>query len=607
MRIRYFIVLCFFVVLSVQGQQPHYRLQIDSTTHQYTVISTGTAPNNLLASSDGVSMYVNQNALRPHTALDITLHFSAAVDLNLLDFFFFSATYECDQPQVCGSQLTRAYLSSKSLDRASRTVRYTMDGLMPEMRYKVTSIVFGLDGPPCGSSHSYGLSTTTAPEPKGTGKKLLLVVNKEWEHSEVLNQALDQYIRDIRLTADMEIEKYYIGSSAAEKTALYEHVQQQYFENSLSYLFFVGRNASVPTYNVLLNRDKQVIAKYYSPSFTWYTNVWNNSFILDPQTNEFVSKKYQDVCYRAPEEIRNPVFQEDASAISVGMLLPNTVPDQHQMIQSVVAYFDKLHRYKNREIEFDRKILSSDGFYSEAQTISNAKALGRWNAVDTVKYGRIKDYHYSGYDSLWKEDYLSKLQNKSYEILNYNGHGSPTHHSFGINSSDVSGMNSLNTQILNFYSCNIGNFETAGYLADLYLGKGNVLAVHAYSDVLVQIGTIGKSFLSTTFNPLGPYGWMSKGYTLSDAFRYGSGYIGSEVILGDPLLKLREVCGSVIESQASGEWHDQATWTCGRIPTKNDVVRILPAHTIRLMSKGEAKEITIEGNLDLSAAGKLEY
>jgi hypothetical protein len=588
-------------------KRPGHVVELDSSTYQYRVLFDNSGVNSQRMADVDITMQVSLNPLRPTSAIDIVLHFSNEIDLTLLDQFFFLANYECNQPQSCTAHSVSAYGSSKLVDHASRTVKYTMDGLKPGMRFKIVSVVFGLDGAPCGSDHSYTTYITMPPAPEDASKKILLVIDQEWENHEALNEAIEQYSRDLRRTMNIDSEKYYIGASISEKLSLYEYIKNQYFENNLGYLFFIGGNASVPVVTILLNQDQQVTHRFPKLSFTWYANVWHNAYTLDPSSNEFVSRKYQDVCYRSPQEIRNPVFQEYAAAISMAMLLPDLQYDRQQRAQHIVAYFDKLHRYKNYEIEFDRKVLSSDGFTGELETISRVGANGRWSAVDTVKLGRVKDFYYSGYDNVWKEDYLSKLQNNSYEIFNYNGHGSPTYHSFGMTNSDISALNALNTQVLNFHSCDVGKFTSANYLANQYLGKGNVLAVHAYSDLLFEYSSNGESTLARDFRQYGPFTWMSKGYTVSDAFRYGSGYIETNIILGDPLLKLREVCGSVIESQISGDWHDRTTWTCGRIPTKNDVVRILSGHSISLSSKGDVKEITIEGSLDLSAGGELTY
>jgi hypothetical protein len=599
-------VLYLLIACPVLAQpETAFRLEMDSSTHQYRTVTTSASSDRLRIAYDGITMQVIPNALKPHTAIDITLRFPESVDMGLLDSFLFNARYEC--AQSCAAYSVQAYASSKLLDRANRTVRYTMDGLKPGMRYRIFSVVFGLDGPPCGSDHSYTAFVTMPPEPQGLQKKLLMVINREWENETVLNEAIDHYARDAKRTMGVEVEKYYMGLSTEEKVNLYEYVQQQYFDNNLGYLFFIGKNAVVPTVIALLNPDKQVVSKSYANSFAWYTDVWNNSHVLDPSTNEFVSRRYQDLCYRAPEEIRNPIFQQSTPAISMGMILPDPGYSQQQMVQDVVAYFEKLRRYKNYEIEFDKKVLSSDGFSNESETVSRVITNGRWSAVDTVRFGRVKDLYYAGSDPVWKEDYLSKLQNNSYEIINYNGHGSPFYHSFGINSSDIAGLASLNTMILNFHSCEVGKFYAINYLAHQYLRKGNVLFIHAYSELLFEVSINNESVLGRDFRDNGPFFWMSQGYAVSDSFRYGNGYIFTDVFLGDPLLKLREVCGPVIESQASGDWHDQTTWTCGRIPTLSDAVRIQRDHTISLSRKGEVKEIAIEGKLDLTESGELTY
>ncbi|TDB60090.1 C25 family cysteine peptidase [Arundinibacter roseus] len=601
-----FRLLWLFIIISFSVSAQQRRLEIDSITNQYKVITTVENTQDLRIANDGIDMEVTLNPLKPSTAVDITLHFSDQIDLSLIDNFYFTAQYDCYPIQSCGIFSVYLSITSNLIDHDSRSIKCTVEGLKPGMRFRITSIIWGLDGDPCSSEHVYYRFITTLPESEGVQKKLLLVINEEWENHAGINVTIDQYSQDLKRTMNMEIEKYYIGTSIPEKVELLDYVKNKYFDDNLTHLFFIGSNAAVPIATIVYDEANQIGAKYTGSSFTWYTNLWYSSYVLDPVGNEFISSRYQNTCYRAPEEIRNPVFQQSSSAISFGMLLPNPAHDQHQMADKIIAYFDKLHRYKNYEIEFDKKVLTSDGFASDLESVQKIHN-GRWTAVDTVQFGRVKDLYYSGNDFIWKEDYFKKIQRNSYEIFNFNGHGSPNYHSFGVGNSEVSGLDTLNIQIMNFHSCEIGKFNRSYYLANEYLERGNVLAVHAYSQLFFQATIGNESALARDFRVYGPFGWMANGSSISDAFRYGNGYNDSEIILGDPLLKLREFCGPVVYSQTSGNWHDRTTWVCGHIPTIVDNVHILPGHVINLENQGESRKITIEGTLNISQNGTLSY
>lgn len=169
-----------------------------------------------------------------------------------------------------------------------------------------------------------------------------------------------------------------------------------------------------------------------------------------------------------------------------------------------------------------------------------AEANGRCSSAETISFGRPKDVNYSGEDPVWKADFLNKLENKSYEIFSLNLHGSPDYQSFGIYKEDINKLSKLNTQLLSLSSCNIGYYKIVNYLGGEYLGKGNVMNVHAYSDYLVLITMGNSSGLEYEYRTNGAFSLMASGFTVSDAYRFAAGYADSEVILGDPLVKFQD-------------------------------------------------------------------
>ncbi|GAB2796656.1 hypothetical protein GCM10027275_47510 [Rhabdobacter roseus] len=608
----YLLVYACFTLLTntdAHAQEALYRMELDTLSYQYKVIATSghsSSQNRLRLATDGISINVTRNTARPHAAIDIKIQFSEDIDIHLVHAVTFDIFPDEHYPF---KGIAHSWLTSNAIDLNTRTITHTMNGLLPGSSYQFRVIIWGLGGSPCGSDHVYTIPLSTALAPPHLKKKLLFVINQEWKDNEAIDQALSQYIQDVTLTdSSLTFDKYYIDTIPIAKATLFEFIQKEYIESNLSYLFFIGQNAALPYSIGLLNNNGEIITKYPGITFSYYTHSLYNSFRYNDNSNEFISVTYQDACHRPEIDIRNPILQQNNPNLSVGMLLPDPAYNSTTKTNAILKYFDKLHRYKHYEFNFDKSILLSDGFASEMEAIDLIHQHERWHAADTIKFGRIKDPYFAGYDPIWKEDYLHKIQNNSYEIFSYSAHGSSTYHSFGISGNDIDQMNALNTQIINFLSCEVGKFWDRGYLANKYLEAGNVLGVHAFSQVMGFWTTRGRNtVLANAFDPDGAFNLMAKGYTMSDAFRFSEGHNQAELILGDPLLKLRETCDTVVESQASGDWHARITWKCGRIPTKNDLVRILPGHTVTLQEVGAVKAISVEGYLHIEQTGHLEY
>jgi len=582
-------------------------VEMDSVSHNYRVISESIkSEKRFREAAEGILLTTTNNVHRPYSSVDVNIHFQESVDLNQVSIAVVDVFHDCDPPCIPVG-FSSNWLSPKIIDQTGREINYTIDGLEPSTKYQIRVIVNIEGNQTCHTTDVYS-SVITAPRQSERKKKLLFVVDKEWENNGTLSQALQTYSHDVSLTdTNIVFDYYYIGTSLAEKKTLYDYVKQNFFESDLAYLFFIGRNAAVPIATAIYDENNQVVNYYRFLSFTHYSFPRYSAYEFNNSFGEFVVSRTRSLCNPSETEKMNPVFQQSGGSISIGMILPDISYNFQTKTDRVLGYFDKLHRYKNYEFEFDKRVLITDGFVSDRKTVTLAEQNGRWYAADSVNVGHTKDLYFSGNDQIWKDDYLQKLQDNSYEILTYNGHGSSSYHSFGIHESDIVNLSSLNTQFINFSSCNVGNFRDPGYLANKYLETGKVLAVHAYSDLLYSFTSNGESTLTRAFDKFGAFDYMSKGYRISDAFRHFSGYSETDLLLGDPLLTLRKSCDPIIQSQTSGDWYARSTWTCGRIPTKEDIVQILPGHTITLRDTGQVRDISIEGKLELSESGQLAY
>jgi hypothetical protein len=483
---------------------------------------------------------VSAHATRPESTIDIHLNFGT--DLNLENLFTIIFTIRPYCSGICNdAAIAESWLSTKAINKASRSVNFTMGGMIPGKSYTLETSIFGFDGAPCSGRM---ITPVTFQTSSATAElsKMLLVINEEWKNTALVQSSLDQYIADVQANNPLiTVEKYYVTSNSFSKIGLYDYIQQQYTSANLSYLFFIGDNASTLKTHRLLDEQGGVPYEGSSYSFTHYTLPLYQNYTYDPSNYNLKSMAYQNTCFRPSQEVREAVFQQRNSLISMGMIIPDPALSFDGQINYLNQYFIKLHKFKNKEITFEKKVLLTDGFVNENSVVSLAKNNGRWNNADILDIGREKDVNYSGEDVVWKTDFINKLGSRSYEIFSLNLHGSPNYHSFGIYSSDILyNFPQLNTQIINLSSCNVGHYKYHNYLAGLYLEKGNVLNVHAYSDLLITLTSNGASALEYQFLDNGVFTLMSRGYTISDAFRFSASYIDSEVILGDPLVKLSE-------------------------------------------------------------------
>ena len=289
----------------------------------------------------------------------------------------------------------------------------------------------------------------------------------------------------------------------------------------------------------MLDANEQPAWVYTGETFSYYAHPYYPTYQYDARTDAFKKSTYQDLCLVRPVDARPAVFQQNNAALSMGMVLPDVLHSTDQQIDYIVDYLDKAHAFRQKQFSFEPRILATDGFVSEQGIIDLAVGSGNWVSGESLQYGREKDPVYSGDDIVWKNDFTAKLSNNSYEIFTLTLHGAPQYHSFGIYGQDITGLSSLNTRLIDLYSCSVGGYWAPGFLGGLYLGKGNVMNVHAFSQNIGLFSEPGKSGLERLYKSEGAYTFLAQGYPIGSAYRYFNGYNEAELILGDPLLTLR--------------------------------------------------------------------
>lgn len=517
--------------------QKAFRIVQDSASYRLISIPVSSDQKSARVAAHEIQISISPNASKPESNANIHLVFGASVDIEAVSSIQFTVRRPCVEPCITQS-VADVSLSPKAINKTDRYIDYVISGLMPASPYTLQTIVNGLDGDACTGSQLDLVNFQTAAASPSKPVKMLLVINNEWQNDAAVQAALDQYIGDVQQENPLlTVEKYYAAYSNAARVALYQYIKDQYRDNNLNYLFFIGDNAAISLVTLILDNNDNVVNTFSTVSFTKYTLPLYDTYTYNSVSDQFETTRYQDLCFRHPVEKREAVFQQINSAISMGAVVPSMSYNPEKRNTSIINYFTKLHKYRNEEISFDKKVLLTDGFASELGAVSLAEGNG-WTA-ETVAFGREKDLDYSGEDPVWKADFLNKLGTNSYEIYTANLHGSPSYQSFGIYKEDINNLPQLNSQLVSLSSCNMGVFRGWDYLAGQYLDKGNVLNVRGYSDILMLFTSPGESALEQYFRQYGAFTLMSKGYNVSDGFRLSESYTDAEVIFGDPLVKFR--------------------------------------------------------------------
>ena len=482
--------------------------------------------------TDGVSVNSTATPEKPHWLRDISVQFPATADLtNIWNLRVMLVVGK----HTFGTQTAARSISfsGKMVDAKTRKFNFQLGGLSADTDYTLHLLI---DTRQCGADAPISINFHTDKAPQYEQVKALIVLDDDLKNDAEIQKKITQYIEDARYTQKpVEAETYTIGNTIQEKKKLFDYLKANAITRNIRYLFFVGTNALMPitqrtvysTTNVLKSEEK-------SEGFSVYTNLLNNEIEWDEQTQQFASVNYQtgSVCMAGSIDLRNRVTDSRYADISFGALIP-TQQGLEAKKTLALNYFEKLHRFKTGALNFDKKILFSDSNNGDDYLKTELLGVARWKDGNKfVRWGHTPSIAYNGTDIIWKDDYLSKISNDSYEMLMLNVHGSATTHFYGISSGEIKSLPKLNTLFLNFFSCSVGDYKTNNYLAGTYLENGNSLFINAFTT------EIFVSNFKNTFTPNQPYDCIARGDAISDAIRNAYGYLGAHIFLGDPLLSL---------------------------------------------------------------------
>lgn len=377
----------------------------------------------------------------------------------------------------------------------------------------------------------------TTPVPANEIKTLLLVIDADL-NSAVLEDCYDQYIQDIRnIEPQIEIKKYYLTDDLAAKKALYNYLQEAYVTENVYYLFFIGRNAALPLYVHLADKQGNTAALTSISSFYLYLNILNPQFEYNEQEHRYERRGYMN-CPSALPDWQTRYAGAEWPDIAYGALLPpkKDIEDEEQFIK---GYLTKLHNFRMGLFSFERRALYSDTINGNAGLEAGFTQTPRWK--DNLALEANVRYYYAKlfpYDYEWEKDYLAALSTQSFELCYLHTHGFPASHQFHIDSADIAALPQMNTCFISLQSCSCGDFTKDNFIAATYLRQGSVLAVEAFT---VPVMMVGKAPYMADFASGGYIYKIAQGQRFGDARRQ-AGSSAYSVLLADPLLSLDD-CG----------------------------------------------------------------
>jgi hypothetical protein len=486
--------------------------------------------------AQNVILSVTADPRRPANTVSVSVALGAEIDLNKPNWFTLYIKMSTD----FRAPAEVVFISSTAIDKTARTMKIPIGGLKENTDYYFSLTHWlGCNGDEVGEVH---YKTGAAPK---SPKKVLLVLDKQYENDPQITQALAVYKADAILAdPNLVFEPFYLSTNNAEKGQLYEQIKTRYFDSAapLSYLFFIGQNAStyIRSYQIDPKTNQEIPGGISSfPSVCVYAKILTPDFLFDPQQNAFINRRYNCQLVGTdpiPNDIATTFFQSSAVDISYGAIVPTRAEAGKEYI---LRYFEKLHSYKTGNLKFDKKVLLADTFMNDGSYPKKIEELtGRWKNNDTINVPAKHPSDYHGSDPVWQADYLKKLGTNSYEIAYYTGHGSADLHYFGITPTEVNNLAKLNTLLFDFASCSVGGVDVRDYLAGTYLNKGNTLFVNAYSVPLGLASYDNQSPLLEKFKEKQTFYTFANGSYVSDAYRYGHNLTDSQYFFGDPLLLL---------------------------------------------------------------------
>ncbi len=523
---------------------------------------------------------VTPDTLFPESRVFCTVSFPLDFDLSSIKFFNFWVLYfdSINPPGSTYYTYTRYGKSinvyKKMIDFSKRELKLTIGGLKSKTKFLLKgSYFFNI----CKGEIIPDAVFEKSSKPQKRIKKLLLVIDKEFENDSEIDLAIDKYINyNKRFYKNLTFEKFYLEQSPINKQTLYLKVKMDYLniDNPLRYLFFIGSNSGEYLRKKELDPfSNQILNEYFNLSMNFYAQVDLPEFTYNPSTGTFDSIRYPICNSNNPiNDISNNVFQSNSYDLAFGSIIPNGLTNNKT---SILNYFQKLNRFNRGEFSFRKSVLFADTFYNDGFSTDSLTLINpRWSHNDTINVPQKLEHgiNNSGSYPQWTQDYLNKLGNQSYEICQFLGHGGTVFHYFDITWDKVTNLSNLNTMIFDFNACNTGNFFMNRYSAGIYLETGNTLIVKAYTMPVGIVTYNNISPLLSFFKKGEVFDNIGKRMFIGDSYLYGGAGLCLQVLLGDPLLVLDPPCSkstSLLISPIDDEFYQNALYLKNSISSSN--------------------------------------
>lgn len=552
---KFFTLTAVFLCLSMSAPaQQAFTISYDSTYRSVITYSKKDANKSHTRSTSYLTITPDANF--PDRQISVKFNIPSSINIDeIKSIVFYCRTNDW-------SPFSKAiFFSKKAVNTTSRTIEFQVGGFQPNTHFTGYFFINSTRGEYiCNNIFTEEFNFDTQKEKK-VQSKLLFIIDKDLENNDAIDAALTNYMNTVFLYyPHITFEKTYIEDDINKKNELYEQIKLKYanVSNPLRYLFFIGSNAGVRLRRRIFDFDNNVMIGESLSSISFYTQIFNPVYTFNSTIGLFDSKTYAYCNFPGlpVNDIGDEVSQSNSSEIAFGGIFPNGSTPK---ITAILNYFQKLDKFKKGLISFNKSVLFSDTYFYDGHLPDSLASINpRWQQNDTINVAQKHGPYYHDTDHDWYLDYKNKISTKSYEVLTYLGHGTPTFHYFSFNSLEVEYLPAFNSMSLLFLSCSIGKFTEYNYLANKYLEKGNTLSVLAYTEP-VGISAIGQqSGLINFFAPNELYDDISKGMFYGDAYLFNSSFLEIQINLGDPLLTIDPPCmlSSAIFNSPKDDFHD---------------------------------------------------
>lgn len=295
------------------------------------------------------------------------------------------------------------------------------------------------------------------------------------------SKEINQFTKDIGNDANFKVSIKTFPVSTTKET-IKDYLKKLYFDKKLSTVIFIG---DIPT------------AQYF-PGSVSQISIPTDSY-------------YYDVYDKCPFNQQNQAF-DSQNKFCNPIVLPFVISritspvKGSDGIQLIKNYLNNNHAFRKGTLVFDQKtlvypqIVNDVAQENRVSTIDHISGnLQRFFNINTLPIYTQNQIIFADWENTTSNPEPNKMfldeLSKNHQYAYINAHGYPQGHLFNVTKDTLKNPNVF---YADFYSCNVGKFTEADYIAGYYLLKGKSMFVKASSDFMfLPIGSVEseKSFL----------------------------------------------------------------------------------------------------------------